>query len=754
LTRRGITTHPLPLTQSRVQLSCVKPDRTYLLARVLLAGLVACDVNQSPPPPAEAADTTALSFRNVRAATAQVGDAVCQECHVAESQAYAQHSMARSFHRWTPASRVERATDTPIRNGPTGYDYSVVDSGGQLYQRESLVDSTGRVAHALTRRIDYVMGSGRLARSYFTEENGRLFQLPLTWYASHGWDFSPGYQINNARFSRVLPDRCIACHSSYPTAAPHLEGKYPTLREGIGCERCHGPGALHVAQRRTQQPMETTTAYSIVNPKRLPLERRLDVCEQCHVHTAVSVTRDGFAAFTFQPSERLRDQVAHFKQSGSIDVVSHADRLRQSRCFLASKDGPAPLECATCHNPHGPPTAAAARNAPCRDCHADSTLRTRFAQSATLADHRASSDCVSCHMPKVQEQGVPHGTFTEHWIRRMRTASSGRVSHSGSIPIEPYFERDRDGPLAARYRAMGGIVYATLATDRSVLDTAARELAALLKSDRTSANAHFLLGVAESQFGRTGPAKAALTRAVQLDSTRPEPLRALAHVMTRGGGSAPEIQALYRRALAAQPALAWIRAEYAQALQHAGDADAAAREYRLALTEQPSLADAWFNYGTLLLERARADSAVVAFQRSVALDPALDAAVASLVALRTSGKKVIAARAVALPWRRLTAAPRRAASDGPVFTLALTDANTMRISNAPIGGYVLVSAPDGTLLLALPVGLDGGVTWDLRTGEGVPLVSGLYRADVQGRDLSGKPVPSQPLYFGIVRAAL
>ena len=93
-------------------------------------------------------------------------------------------------------------------------------------------------------------GSGTVARSYFTEENGRLFQLPLTWYRDHGWDFSPGYEINNARFDRLMPDRCIACHANYPATKPFLEGKPVELRPGIGCERCHGPGALHVAERR------------------------------------------------------------------------------------------------------------------------------------------------------------------------------------------------------------------------------------------------------------------------------------------------------------------------------------------------------------------------------------------------------------------------------------------------------------------------------------------------------------------------
>ena len=82
--------------------------------------------------------------------------------------------------------------------------------------------------------MDYVTGSGNVARTYFTDENGRLFQLPLTWYSEHGWDFSPGYRVSNARFDRVMPDRCVACHSSYPNPLPFVEGKYAEVRAGTG----------------------------------------------------------------------------------------------------------------------------------------------------------------------------------------------------------------------------------------------------------------------------------------------------------------------------------------------------------------------------------------------------------------------------------------------------------------------------------------------------------------------------------------
>ena len=130
--------------------------------------------------------------------------------------------MASSFHRWTPDVRAESALAKPLYHPGTGFRYSVVDEGGRLYQVEQVIGVTGNPLHELRKRIDYVMGSGYVARTYFTEENGRLFQLPLTWYSSHGWDFSPGYDLNNARFDRLIPDGCLACHASHPERVTHL----------------------------------------------------------------------------------------------------------------------------------------------------------------------------------------------------------------------------------------------------------------------------------------------------------------------------------------------------------------------------------------------------------------------------------------------------------------------------------------------------------------------------------------------------
>ena len=713
--------------------------------------MAGCDRSSRTEGPPELPDEPAPVFRSIETPTAYVGDAACASCHSAEATAYEQHAMSRSFHRWTPADRIEAALDTPLVHRATGFHYAVVESGGGLYQVEFITGAGGKRIHELRRRMDYVMGSGVVARTYFTEENGRLFQLPLTWYRQHGWDFSPGYELNNARFERVMPDRCIACHSSYPEPLPFLEGKYAELRPGIGCERCHGPGALHVAERRATIAGDSSFDNTIVNPARLPLARRLDVCEQCHVHTPVTVLREGKDAFSYLPSQALREQWAFFKVAGSIDIVSHADRLRQSACFLATRSTPRPLECATCHNPHHTPADSAARNQPCLGCHTAAVLAERFEQSPARVDHAPDADCVRCHMPRVKERGVPHGTFTDHWIRvRPRAAPAATVRQSTGERIEAYFERDEKGPDAAVYAGMGQIVYAARATDREALANGAAALHRALGTDTTRGDASFLLGVAYQQLGRNAEAIRALEQSVRADSTRPDRLRALAQSYERAGRPAGVIDSLYRRALALQPALAWIRADYADFLQAQGRREAAEQEYRRAIAEQPSLPVAHFNLATLLAEQGRLRDASSAFQEAVHLDPSLAEALSPLYEIRTRDGVVARAASLGSP---ITSLPVRAR--GPravrVSITGATESPGLVFINVPPRGRVQIFEPDGTLVRALSTGDHLSLTWNLLDGAGAPIAGGLYRAVVEGRDASGRMLPPQSLYFGIVR---
>jgi len=724
------------------------------VCRVLLAvlPLVGCGDAGTPAPGATVPDEPSPRYRSLETATAYAGDSACAACHAEAAAAYRTHAMARSFHRWTPDTRVESALERPLFHAPTGFYYAIVEEHDTLYQEEFLIGPGGRRLHELRRRIDVVVGSGSIARTYFTDENGRLFQLPLTWYGRKGWDFSPGYERNNARFGRLMPDRCVACHGSDPVSHPHLEGKYVALPPGIGCERCHGPGALHARERAAGVPVDGTYDNTIVNPRDLPVERRLDVCEQCHVHTSVTVLREGEDAFSYRPSRPLADHAAFFKPAGGIDIVSHADRLRQSGCFRATRPTERPLECATCHDPHAPeaPGDSPARTAACRQCHDLAGLTQRLASSPAAAAHTADADCVGCHMPVVQERTVPHGSFTDHWIRVVGESEPARTPRRAEGPVEPYYERDRRGPDAAIYQSMGEVVYATLASDARVLRQAAADLGQALGADTTWPDAQFLLGLANQQLGRSAEAIDALGRSLRTEPERPEALHALARAYEAVGRPPADIAPLYERALTLQPLLAWIRADYADFLHAQGLRAEAETAYRAALAERPSLDVAAFNLGTLLAAWGRRSEATEAFRTAVRLNPSLGEALAPLVEVSTAETRVTGVRMLGAPLETL---PVRGRGPGAVQVTVRgrSDDRALLIVNTPRRALVRVQRPDGTVLRVLRAGDDPTLTWDLLTDRGTPIPGGLYYVEVQSPGGNGAPPPTQRIALGIVR---
>lgn len=136
--------------------------RVLVMLVAMGVGSLACD---RPPTPASTTSTSeepAPSFRNVSTATAYVGDTNCTSCHAAETAAYRQHAMSKSFHRWTEATRIEPTLETPLRHPRAGLSYTVIEVGHRLYQVEFLTGSDGRRIHELRRRIDQVMAAEQL----------------------------------------------------------------------------------------------------------------------------------------------------------------------------------------------------------------------------------------------------------------------------------------------------------------------------------------------------------------------------------------------------------------------------------------------------------------------------------------------------------------------------------------------------------------------------------------------------------------
>jgi len=279
------------------------------------------------------------------------------------------------------------------------------------------------------------------------------------------------------------------------------------------------------------------------------------------------------------------------------------------------------------------------------------------------------------------------------------------------------------------------------------LAAAAATLDKALGADTTRGEAHFLLGVAYAQLGKTAEAIRALEQAVRIDSGRPDRLRALAQAYERAGRDPTTIDHLYQRALSLQPALAWVRVDYADYLQGHGRREEAIKGYRAALAEQPSLVTGWFNFGAVLAESGQSRHSADAFRRAVDLDPSVGEALSRLFEVRSQGNGPIGVRQLAPPLESLVVRDR-----GPRAIQMNTQGAGLRIFNVPPRSLVQIQKPDGTLIRVLtPV--DGwAVEWNLTTDRGAPVAAGLYRAQITGRDPTGRPFSPQLVYFGVVRA--
>ena len=107
------------------------------------------------------------------------------------------------------------------------------------------------------------------------------------------------YQI----YLRVLH---ILCY--YPDCWNQMDRVYDgKIHLGIGCEDCHGPGELHVRQENKEDinlPFEN--AVTIVNPPKLSPQRRIDVCQQCHLEGQAWALNGNNTWFDFRPGMLLK----------------------------------------------------------------------------------------------------------------------------------------------------------------------------------------------------------------------------------------------------------------------------------------------------------------------------------------------------------------------------------------------------------------------------------------------------------------
>lgn len=379
-----------------------------------------------------------LLYLNHSDSAKYVGINTCKLCHQDIYNTFIKTGMGKSF---DVASKTKSSGD---------YHNSVIyDKIGDFYYKAFWQnDSLRFLEYRLQGRdtiykrletVNYIVGSGQHTNSHIQSVNGYLNQMPMTFYTQKKkWDLPPGFEDgHNSRFMRKIGLECMSCHNNYPEFVLGSENKFTAVPEGINCERCHGPGSIHVAQRQTGSRIDTSKYidYSIVNPAKLSIDAQFDICQRCHLQ-GNAILKEGKSFYDFKPGMKLSDFMTVFlpKYKNADDefiMASHADRLKQSSCFIKSKEKVTSrasatdklkpykeaMTCVTCHNPHVSvrETNPNVFNDACNSCHNENGKSKIICSKKGIT---ITSNCVSCHMPKSGSIDIPHVTVHDHFIRK------------------------------------------------------------------------------------------------------------------------------------------------------------------------------------------------------------------------------------------------------------------------------------------------------------------------------------------------
>ncbi len=282
---------------------------------------------QGPPGPPGPAGPSGAEY---------VGSAACSTCHAKIYEAF-----KKSGHAWKL---------NPVVNGqPPAYPFTQLPEPPAGYTWAD---------------ISYVIG-GYNWKARFMDKNGYII-TGADENATTQYNFANpvvGKEAGWVKYKagqKDVPYDCGSCHTTGYNPEGHqdnLPGIVGTWAEpGITCERCHGPGSLHVA-----------------NPRgvRLVVDRDAELCGQCH--------RRG-------PVEQVE------ATGGFIEHHEQYEELYQSKHVT--------LDCVECHDPHvgvvqlrqaGEQTT----RTQCQNCHFQ---QAKFQKSEVM---KAAVKCIDCHMPRL-----------------------------------------------------------------------------------------------------------------------------------------------------------------------------------------------------------------------------------------------------------------------------------------------------------------------------------------------------------------
>ncbi len=403
------------------------------------AYLTSCDQGVAPSSFVKSKDT--LIYKNHSDTASYVGMNTCKSCHQGIYNTFIQTGMGHSFDKATREKSSASFENSVINDKFSDYSYQALWQDDSLFIKEFKLNKKD-TSFKRVEQVNFIIGSGQHTNSHLQNINGYIHQMPMTFFTQKKkWDLPPGFENGvNTRFSRKIGLECMSCHNGYPDFVMGSENKYTRVPLGIDCERCHGPGSIHVRERSSGTKIDTSKYidYSIVNPSKLQIDLQFDICQRCHLQ-GNAVLKEGKSFYDFKPGQKLSNVMTVFlpkytTSKSEFIMASHADRLKQSACFIktsekiqSEKTSLKPykkgLTCITCHNPHVSVrnTNTNQFNLACINCHQINS-NVICTEKSTSKNYKSgqlqNSNCVNCHMPNSGSIDIPHVSVHDHYIKK------------------------------------------------------------------------------------------------------------------------------------------------------------------------------------------------------------------------------------------------------------------------------------------------------------------------------------------------
>ena len=505
------------------------------------------------------AESTEFTYLNHQDHVAYVGMDKCASCHGDKHSTFVHTGMGLSYDSATrQKSSAEFGSKHQVYDSVLNFYYKPFWKDEKLFIKEFRLEGRD-TTHQKTVLINHIVGSGQHTNSHLFTENGYVYQAPITYYVQEGkWDLAPGFENgNNSRFNRILNSECISCHNSMPKLAAGSDYKFEKIGNGIDCERCHGPGELHVKQRQNGDGVDVSQEIdpTIVNPRKLSWERQIDLCQRCHLQ-GLNVLKKGKKFTDFKPGMQLKDifEIYLPKYEGgdqAFDMANHSQRFQLSECFIQGNKNGLDFTCISCHNPHVSVkiTGKEVYNSACKNCHQLDKCSEDLAVRNAIEDN-----CVTCHMPQSGSEDIPHVSVHDHYIRvpqpREKVAEMKRliglyaVNNSNPNPQDEilayleYWEKFDKNPfyLQKAKELLEGTNYSQLWLKYYYLtEDYSKAVAFDFTNVELSSWEYFMLGESFAKVKQMSQAFYYLEQAFKLDSTNKMVGERLLHYYVKGG---------------------------------------------------------------------------------------------------------------------------------------------------------------------------------------------------------------------------